>query len=192
MQKFPAAAALALFFLLQACGSPFDLAMSSKVTDPKREHPEDADLNPISPNVVYAKGWSEIVINTTTSRRYIAKVTITPAGHYSTSQNLCWKEVYGVLPLELWNKLATHLNKLSQTEPSPTENCVTPSESFALGDFIVKAKINNTERTLYEYKSADGLQICNNIADTAASTELMNTFFSILDLVEKEDCPNSG
>lgn len=145
---------------------------------------QETGLPAVSPDVVYAKDWSELVIQAN-----FAKTTLTPGAHFLTTRNACGREVYGTVDLETWNGVAKYSNLAIQDPPSQTDYCVkAPMDSNEkYMDGIVEIQLAHEKRTLLELKNDE---ICSTIADHKVADELLKYINKVIMAADKEECPN--
>src|SRR5690242_4977350 len=74
----------------------------------------EPDLNPVSPNVVYADGWNEIVIVANS-----AKTRVGVGAHLTTNRNKCGRDAYSSIELAEWNDIAKNTNAAMKTTRLP-------------------------------------------------------------------------
>ena len=178
---------LSLFFVLLVIlglNSPgcSDFSNSFQSTDDIPPPHREITLTPVSKNIIYAIGWSDLLINAN-----YAKTTVTVAAHFSTTRNACGKEAYGPIEMDAWNDLATHMNAAIKAGPSRNEYCVAAPLDGKYMDGTVEVKVNGATRTLYEFKD---WQICSTIEDHKTSDALLALLNQLIILADKEDCPN--
>jgi len=162
---------------------PIETPATETETPPPVE--EEEELTPISSQVSYAVGWTEMIITAN-----YAKTTVTTGAHFGTSRNACGKDAYGAIQLEVWNSLADNVNLAIEQEPSREEHCVSiPEDNLYLNrtGLTVDLKMDNGNRSLFEIK--DG-QICTAIKDHDASKALIEAINSVIIAADKEECPN--
>ena len=152
--------------------------------------PAEEDLPAESPNVVYPKDWSQVIINAN-----FAKTIVTTVAHFSTDRNACGKEAYGPIDLEAWNGFTKNLNEAIPqlaTQSSASPYCVpAPSDDLKFMNDKVQIKLERKSITLYEYIiDENGEQICSKLKDHELSNRLLTYVNKIIVAADKEDCPN--
>jgi hypothetical protein len=173
--------ALALFSMIIGCGSPEN---KNNALHKQNDTPPDAEeLSPTSSNVVYADHWSDITITAN-----YAKTVVDVGAHFITSRNACGKDAYGAIELELWNTISKNANLATSTPPRQEDLCIDPpTDTYKYMDGTVEIKIDDKKETLYEFK---GGQICSRIQDPEINKKLIDSINQIIQLADKEDCPN--
>lgn len=143
----------------------------------------DPGLPATSPNVIYATGWSVMIIHAN-----YAKTTIDSGAHLTTDRNACGKDAYAAIALDEWNNFSKNVNLAIQKPPVQDEYCVSPpTDTYKYMDGSVKITTDHGERLLYE--TVD-YQICSTISDHKLSDTLLALINQLILDADKTNCPN--
>ena len=171
--------AFPLFLLLSLC------ACSPVAESTPYEQPGEIPL--LSPNVVYAIGWSKVTLLANS-----ATTQISTSGHYSTDRNLCQLRGDAAYDVLSWNALADLINQVVLLTPLATPKCApidTSSRFYNPGK--VELVLDDSKKiTLFEMKEG---QLCTSIDSTKISTPLFSFIEKTIDLADRADaksCPN--
>lgn len=163
----------------------------------------DSGLSPISPDLVYAKGWTSLEIDARGSNLGPGKQSVDSAGHYHTTSNQCGKPGSGVFDVKTWNTFAATVNRAFLTpELVPARCWDSPNGSKFYNKGIAEIIIPRDaepgsatppppiRRRIYEYKAG---QICTTLDDAELAESLMNQLETVLNLTDLADaasqCP---
>lgn len=155
--------------------------------------PAEAPAHPDpGPTLALSSGWSEVTIKANS-----AKTRISSGAHLATTRNACGHPAYGGLDLDSWNKIANSLNTILQKEPLRNEYCVSIPDSWpylvdSSNDSVEVKMAEGTTRTILRLREdrEEGVQICSTAQDKKASDELLSATTKIIQIADKEDCPN--
>ncbi len=114
------------------------------------------------PTLEEAAGWDGAVVEGVD--HYVITVKIKVTGHYEVDRNRCrFREDFGPLPLDEWNRLARAMNAAMKSTPPREPVCVTLRNGNGMDDKIYYLK-GSDRRLLFEVKyGASGPEACTEV-----------------------------
>lgn len=175
--------ALSISCLLVACGSP-----------PPAEMPGGQDDGGQSrTDMVQPEGWKEIYMISGNSARVHGRgeITISTIGHFKITRNDCYREAYGAIELEPWNRLARGMNALLKLPPLAEEQCFarpTRPRDYSL-DFQADVITEAGKVTLFDVRGYhENAKICTRVPDEALARQVVAVLDEVLPQAYREDC----
>lgn len=161
------------------------------------EGPLDPGAAPTAPtervSMIEAKGWREIQMVSGNSARVFGRgeIAINTMGHFRISRNDCYREAWGAIELEPWNRLADGLNRIAATVPLEEERCFArPARrgDYSL-DFSADLLTDTGRLTLFDVRgSGPGTTVCTRVVDLEIARQVLAVLDLTLPQAYREDC----
>jgi hypothetical protein len=161
------------------------------------EGPIDPGAAPTAPtervSMIEAQGWREIQMISGNSARVFGRgeIAINTMGHFRISRNDCYREAWGAIELEPWNRLAEGLNRIASAAQLAEERCFErPARrgDYSL-DFSADLLTDTGRVTLFDVRgSGPGTTVCTRIADLEAARQVLAVLDLTLPQAYREDC----
>lgn len=148
---------------------------------PYRNSAQEAAPPAPDPTISYAEGWNSLLITAN-----FAKTSADTAGHYSTSRNACGKDADGAMDIAAWNRFAKAMNAALAARALTEPRC-SALQAVSKFDGTAEAQLPNGKRLLLEVR---GMDLCSTVDDAELTRELFEAVSSVVDLADKEECPN--
>ncbi len=184
--------------MLGSCAKPIGTYTGTGTSSPGADKNNNNDANNYNnPNppleeliepdksLKYAIGWSQIIIYGN-----YAKTTVSYGAHFKTAPNHQQKEAWGVLSLQLWNRLTKFTNQ-SIEKPLEESDGVLPipngNESrYRESGLLVQLKTDKDKDLVTLFQMGyDG--IYTQIKDKSLAMSLLKVVDEVIDVVYKED-----
>lgn len=137
------------------------------------------------PELITAEKWSTMTIVIGGARTVVES-----NGHFTTVPNACYRRESGALDLELWNKVATAVNRM--LEQNWLEKPACASRPAGGADLYQPVTLMMRDKQNRELLTSSGGKFCTRSADLDAAADLLVSLTEVADKAKHEGCPARG
>jgi hypothetical protein len=137
------------------------------------------------PALITADNWSKMTLVIGGARTVVES-----NGHFTTVPNACYRRESGALDLELWNQVATAVNRMLEQNWLEQPSCAPRPAGGA--DLYQPVTLVMRDKQTRELLTSNGGKFCTRSADLDAAADLLVSLAAVADKAKHEGCPARG